>query len=163
MVVSSVPQSVVATAVSMTVVTSISMTVVAMSITITTSIVTIVGIGISIGFSFTFLAARKSLNGPSHVGGGGTRVSSYSRTIGTESITIGIRVSVVATIVSTIVGIGIGCGLSISSGLSFTLLAAIHRTASIASGRAIRCGDTWPVGVGIVECRVVAVTIVGIG
>merc|ERR1711874_249073 len=115
-----------------------------MSITITTSIVTIVGIGN--GFSFTALAAS-SLNGPRHEGSCTTRVSSYSTAMETmiEAMIAIVGITIVSTIVATIVGIGI------SSGLSFTLLAAIHRTASIAGGFESKSPDTRPAGVALVE------------
>merc|ERR1711874_352337 len=102
-----------------------------MSITITTSIVTIVGI--SIGFSFTALATS-SLNGPRHEGSCTTRVSSYSTAMET-----------MIEAVITIAGIGISCGLS------FTLLAAIHRTASEAGGFESKTPNTRPAWVALVE------------
>merc|ERR1719228_1065205 len=71
---------------------------------------------------------------------------------------IGIGViTIVATIVSTIVGIGISCGLS------FTLLAAIHRTASIAGGFESKSPNTRPAGVALVESWVMMAVITVVG
>merc|ERR1712242_262306 len=145
----------VSVSISVTISTIVSTTVVSTVSTIAMAIVAIVSIGIGISLSFTLLTAE-SLNGPGHIGGGVSGVSSNTETMVSVPVSSVVGIAVVSAIEVGSIGIGSRLGLSIGRSLS---------AASEAGGGEAESSHARPVGVDVGVCwiAVVAVAVVGIG